>query len=273
MKALAKKSLRWDARSRLEKSIIEYRLLNVIATFVCLLPVPLHQLLQRFGSDKHRLGFHQYGPTYEALFRRLKYRRVKLLEIGIGGDVDDIGGRSLLAWQAYFPFGVIVGCDYQDRRALATWHTRIYCCNQGSSEDLTELQMREGPFDVIIDDGSHLNAHQILTFRTLFDSLKDGGLYIIEDVQTSFWPEAVGTVRWDGAHATDASFPATCMGHFLEMAKYLNHAEFLQPPDINSPFVQFMMRIKRIAFEHNLIAVFKGRNDDPSILGLLRKPR
>jgi hypothetical protein len=45
----------------------------------------LWRLLQGFRSDKHMPGWHRYGDTYGALFRRFKYRRVKLLEIGIGG--------------------------------------------------------------------------------------------------------------------------------------------------------------------------------------------
>ena len=51
-------------------------------------------------------------------------------------------------------------------------------------------------FDVIIDDGSHIPWHQIFTLETIFDTfLKDGGVYIIEDIETSYW--------WGDAGSTD----------------------------------------------------------------------
>ena len=57
---------------------------------------------------------------------------------------------------------------------------------ESSADDLAILSGKEGPFDVIIDDGSHINAHQIFTFENLFSELKAGGLYIIEDTLTSY---------------------------------------------------------------------------------------
>jgi hypothetical protein len=44
-----------------------------------------------------------------------------------------------------------------------------------------------GPFSIIIDDGSHVPSHQWKTFTYLWKSLAPGGLYIIEDVETSYW--------------------------------------------------------------------------------------
>ena len=52
-------------------------------------------------------------------------------------------------------------------------------------------------------------------------------MYIIEDIQTSFWPVELIGVQWDGRHITDPAFGETCYGEFLELSKYLNHAEFM----------------------------------------------
>jgi hypothetical protein len=72
-------------------------------------------------------------------------------------------------------------------------------------------------------------------------------------------------MHWDGADIDDPAFAWTCMGYFLELAKHLNHAEFLRatPPNL-------AWRIDSIRFEHNLIIVRKGANDHPSILRLLQ---
>jgi hypothetical protein len=48
-------------------------------------------------------------------------------------------------------------------------------------------------FDIIIDDGSHVSKHIIKTFNFLFDYLVDGGLYIAEDLQTSYFPRFGGS--------------------------------------------------------------------------------
>jgi hypothetical protein len=267
IKAAIKRSLSWDERTPREKSAALYRVRNLFATAICLFPVPVWRLLLLFGSDKHRPDVHLYGWTYQELFRPLKYRRIRLLEIGVGGYEHDVGGRSLLAWQAFFPFATIIGVDYLPREAVATRHTKFRRADQGSAEDLTALCAEEGPFDIIIDDGSHLSQHQLFSFQHLFDSLKDGGIYVIEDVHTSFWPSTadVGGMHWDGADIDDPRFNQTCMGYFTELAKHLNHAEFLRPTPPNLAW-----RIDSIRFEHNLIIVRKGANDDPSILRLLQ---
>ena len=40
---------------------------------------------------------------------------------------------------------------------------------------------------MIIDDGSHVPAHQLLGFKLLFPLIKPGGLYVIEDIESSYF--------------------------------------------------------------------------------------
>ena len=51
---------------------------------------------------------------------------------------------------------------------------------------LTELEDR---LDIIIDDASHASYHQQLGLSVLFDSLKPGGIYVIEDL--GWQPESI----------------------------------------------------------------------------------
>ena len=260
LKRIFKAATGWNRLSERDRYIRQYRYSSVLAGLLSPLPVPMAWLLRLFGSDKQSDAGHSYGRTYGALFRRRKYRRINLLEIGIGGYRDTLGGRSLLAWQAYFPLGKIVAADIEPKLELAGRRRRIVCLDQSSETDLAALREQEGTFDIIIDDGSHFNAHQIMTFKHLFSALREGGVYVIEDVQTSFWPGDVIGVTWDGAAIGDPSFSRTCYGFFLELAKYLNHAEFVRPRIVDEALLTLGRQITRISFEHNLIIVHKGHD-------------
>jgi hypothetical protein len=235
-----------------------YRDRYAIAGLLSLLPLGLPKILTLFGSDKQRPGEHSYGATYAASFGPFRYKKIKLLEIGL------LSGASLLSWRCYFPFATAIGMDIEPKPEMAGSRTRIYTADQSSAADLAMIAAKEGPFDIIIDDGSHQNAHQIFTFHQLFDSLRDGGVYVIEDVQTSFWPGEVATFQWDGRHIGDPEFHRTCYGEFLELAKYLNQSEFLTLDGTDPVRMALGRRITRIAFEHNLIFVWKGANDQKS---------
>ncbi len=233
--------------------ITTYRDRYRIAVVFSLLPFRLEWLLHIFGSDKQEKGEHTYGPTYHTLMHPFRYKRIKLLEIGI------LSGASLLAWRAFFPRGTIIGCDIERKDHFSIGRIITCLADQSSDSDLATLCARFGPFDVMIDDGSHQNSHQIFTFYTMFDSLTDQGIYIIEDVQTSFWPGPYG-----GFPIDSPAFAQTCVGEFLELSKYLNHNEFFSTQDLDVKRLSFAKRIKSITFEHNLIIVKKGENDEDS---------
>src|SRR4029079_10969603 len=60
---------------------------------------------------------------------------------------------------------------------------------QQDPQFLKSLVREFGPFDLIIDDGSHVSSHMIASFNFLFDpGLKEGGIYLVEDTHASYWP-------------------------------------------------------------------------------------
>lgn len=230
-----------------------YRDRYLIAALLSVLPLNLGWLLHLFGSDKQRAGEHQYGATYHIFLRPYRYKPLRLLEIGV------LSGASLLAWRAFFPFGRFFGADIDKKTHFDGGRIATRIADQSSAADLAALCSRDGPFDVVLDDGSHQNAHQIFTFYELFPRLAENGLYIIEDIQTSFWPGFFG-----GAHFSDPAFASTCVGEFLELSKYLNHNEFHTADGLDPRRLAFAKSIKRIVFEHNIVIVQKGQNDDGS---------
>lgn len=137
----------------------------------------LAELFDKYGSDKGKLG---YGPVYDEYFFPIKDKPIKLLELGVWS------GGSLRAWQEYFPSAQIIGvdevCHPTDLPERITLET-------GKQEDtifLDRLITAYGAFDVVIDDCGHFWQPQQISFETLWPAVSPGGLYIIEDLGTSF---------------------------------------------------------------------------------------
>ena len=213
------------------------------------LPLRLEQIFKFNHTDKHSSNGHRYAPHYQLFFKEFRWKRIKLLAIGIGGYAEWIGGQSINSWRCYFPFAKIVACDIQDKSMLSVPGVKIYQVDQSNDDDLKTVVKNEKKFDIIIDDGSHLNAHQIYTFKNLFSSLANGGLYVIEDIQTSYWPE------WGGQSLGQPG--TTCMTYFLELTHYLNSCEFLSDAIIKDELNELASQISTISFHHNLIFVKK----------------
>jgi demethylmacrocin O-methyltransferase len=145
----------------------------------------LREILHRYPTDKDT--DHSYGPIYEALLepRRADVRRV--LEIGIGG------GASLRAWRDFFPNASVVGLDC---RAECIFHEPRISTFQGQQADpaCLEALARQGPWNLIVDDGSHRLEDQLASLLGLWSSLQAGGLYSIEDVQNPAWLEVLAAL-------------------------------------------------------------------------------
>lgn len=213
----------------------------------------LNKLAQIHKTDK--FGNHNYTPHYHNHFKHLKFKRIKLFEIGVGGyDSPMIGGNSLRMWKSYFPFAKIVSLDIYDKSKLQEKRIKIYKGSQVDTELLDKIHEENGEFDLIIDDGSHINEHVIKSFEYLFPRLKMGGIYVVEDTQTSYWDHY-------GGSSEDFNQEGTIYSFFKGLIDGLNHMEFMidgyQPN-------YYDKHITGMHFYHNMIFIFKGVNDEPS---------
>lgn len=215
----------------------------------------LNKLGLMFGTDKV-IG-HFYLPHYQKHFRPFKFKKINLLEIGVGGYKEpNSGGHSLRLWKSYFPYGKIFSLDIHDKSALQERRISIFQGSQVDEGFLTDVLSKTGELDIIIDDGSHINEHVIKTFKFLFPKLKEGGIYVIEDTQTSYWKDY-------GGDSDDLNNPKTMMTFFKGLTDGLNHEEFVKPGYKSSYFDNHIVSIH---FYHNLIFIYKGKNDESSNL-------
>lgn len=155
---------------------------------------PLCRLFEAFGSDKSTR--HNYSSLYFKLFKRFEDYPANYLEVGLGTNNTDVPsnmgidgkpGASLRAISTYYSKWSVVGLDI-DRRVLFQEPQRrisTFFVDQLSIEtiqDLWDRDLQDRMFDIILDDGLHLFEANRIFFENSFDKLKEGGLYIIEDI-------------------------------------------------------------------------------------------
>ena len=143
----------------------------------------MYALGNKHKTDK--IYHHGYHRFYEDVLN--KYRKKKLNFLEIGMDT----GESLNLWRDYFPKANIYGLEINQEYK----NNKIYVMkgNQNKISDLKKLVKITNECEVILDDGSHVPSHQLKSFNYLFENcLKKGGVYIIEDIETSYWKREKG---------------------------------------------------------------------------------
>jgi hypothetical protein len=174
--------------------------------------IKLKEAFKQAGTDKfHRHGYFRHYEAPLANIRRT-VERPRLLEIGVND------GNSMTAWQMYFEtYDLIAGfaggpagtwaqdplvTKIADKKyAFASKDGTkepviIYSDADQTDEDYLDWFIKDsgGKFNVIVDDASHVPWHQLFTFAVLFPHVVEGGVYIFEDLETSYWDKAGSSI-------------------------------------------------------------------------------
>jgi SAM-dependent methyltransferase len=138
------------------------------------------------SSDKWAL----YLDVYEDLFAPFRDRPISILEIG----VQNGGFTEVLA--AYFPNATqIVGCDIDPKSGELVFSDRrisVVVGDASGAEAAARINSISAEFDIIIDDGSHTSKDIVAAFCHYFPKLREGGLFVAEDLHCSYWYEYEG---------------------------------------------------------------------------------
>lgn len=143
----------------------------------------LTQIAAKYETDKKTISspsYESYLSVYDKIFAPMRLKEIILLEIGV------LNGESLRLWRDYFPTGRIFGIDVDPSRQFKEERIEVVTGDQSSEIDLAYVWEKSGDFDVIIDDGSHINELTLASFKYLWPRLKSGGIYIIEDLGQSY---------------------------------------------------------------------------------------
>jgi hypothetical protein len=131
-----------------------------------------------------------------------------MLEIGLGCDMGYGPGASYYTWLEYFPYVDLYYIEF-DAACATKWMNKtekatVFAGDQADIPFLEEFLLKSGgDFDVIIDDGGHTMVQQRTSLQVLWQSVKPGGIYFIEDLATSYLPSYGGGAGQPGTFIGD----------------------------------------------------------------------
>jgi hypothetical protein len=177
---------------------------------------------------------HKYHELYPNIFDKFKNEDINLFEIGV------CEGKSLKVWKEFYPNCNVFGLDIQ--REIFNEDVKIFKGDQSNINDLINVVNQIPKCDIIIDDGSHVPEHQLKTFYYLFENLlKDGGTYVIEDVECSYWKPSDKIYGYETGH--------------LNLIDYFTKLNHMVNSDYN--LIDNHLKIKQIIYSSNSITIEK----------------
>ncbi len=153
-------------------------------------------LEQYFRANDKRLihKWMHYFEIYHRHFERFRGKPIVVVEFGVSQ------GGSLQMWRSYFgKKALIYGVDIDPKcKDLGGPNTGIFIGDQEDRDFLRSIAAETGPIDVLIEDGGHEMGQQIATFEVLYPHVKEDGVFLIEDLHTSYWKGFGGGYRKPG---------------------------------------------------------------------------
>jgi hypothetical protein len=136
----------------------------------------------RNKTDKTHSGgaINSYLRVMEFYFKHLRDEEIKILEIGVRT------GNSVKTWKEYFTKAKIYGIDIDDCTKYTDDRIKIFQGDQKDIKVLNTVSQEVDYFDIIIDDGSHVNTDIKESYNFLINKLRPKGIYIIEDLSNSY---------------------------------------------------------------------------------------
>jgi hypothetical protein len=213
-------------------------------------------LAQYFLRNRGRLlwKWHHYFEIYHRHLERFRGRSPVLLEVGV------YHGGSLQMWHEYFGKGTrIVAIDIDPRcKRFEDGATTVLVGDQRDPAFLAGVRRQFPHIDILIDDGGHHMEEQIVTFGELYPHLQPNGVYLCEDVHTSYMS------RWEGGLRRP--------GTFIEFCKALIdglHAWYHLPKDAEMD--AFSVGTHSIAFYDSVVVIEKRPIGKP-LVSMTGKP-
>jgi hypothetical protein len=218
----------------------------------------MNDLEKYFRQNDKRLihKWVHYFDIYDRHFKRFRNQEVVILEIGVSQ------GGSLQMWKDYFgEKAKIFGIDINPNcKSLEEENITIFIGSQSDRKFLKEVKKQIPPIDILIDDGGHTMVQQIVSYEELFDAIKADGVYLCEDLHTSY------SLSYGGGYKR--------RGTFIEYSKnfidYINAYHIKQKKSLSVN--EFTRSADSIHYYDSVIVIEKKRRDEPPHAEQMGKP-
>jgi hypothetical protein len=172
------------------------------------------------GRQIHK--WHHYFEIYDRHLARFRGSDVHVLEFGVAQ------GGSMQMWKAYFgPRCRIYGVDKNPAcKAVEEERVEVFIGDQEDRRFLRSLAGKVPRIDVLIDDGGHRMKQQIHTFEEFFPRVDANGVYICEDLHTSYWTNFGGGYRKRGTYIEYAKGLIDAIHAWHSQSKALQVSDF-----------------------------------------------
>lgn len=198
----------------------------------------MRKSFREIGKDADKVHTHGYDTIYPTFLEKLRDEEFNMLEIGVNE------GDSMNLWAEYFPSAAIYGIDIDS--AWSSDRCTTYKFDQSNPSDLKKIVEIIPKCKFIIDDGSHVPYHQLITFNELFNNLlEDGGTYIIEDIECNYWRSTETIYGYEVGYYN-------IVDYFRKLVDKINSKFSLTKNEMN---------ISTITFGYNCIIITKKTNE------------
>lgn len=202
----------------------------------------------------------QYFPFNEKHLSHFVYKPLLIFEIGC------LLGGSLRMWKRYLgPNAQIVGIDIVPGcKVLEDDQIQIRIGEQQDISFLQSLIDEFGTPDIVVDDGSHIQSHVITTFQFLYPKLSKNGIYVVEDIHTSYRHDWSGGLRKEGT--------------FMELCKHLvdelnvDHTMSERHSTAQLPITEFTNTTMSMHFYNSMVIFERGRYLNKGVLTTGKHP-
>lgn len=211
----------------------------------------MNDLSAYFDQNEGRLitKWTHYFDIYDRHFSRFRDKEINILEIGV------YQGGSLQMWKKYFgDKATIYGVDIIPRcKELEEENIKIFIGSQSNRNFLRDLKTKIPRVDILIDDGGHTMVQQIVTFEELFDHVKEDGVYLCEDLHTSYWVEYGGGYKRRGT--------------FIEYSKnFVDYINAYHSTQRSLSVNDFTSSVNSLHYYDSILVIEKQKRQKPSQL-------
>ena len=214
-----------------------------------------NKLYNYFWNEKKKLNvykWHHYFDIYDTHFKKFQDKYPIILEIGVAR------GGSLEMWNHYFDgncfiYGIDINQECLNIPSKLNLNNIQIDIGDQSDRDFWKTYLKDKPkFDIVIEDGGHTMNQQIVTYEELIDHVDDNGVYLCEDLHTSYWKEYNGWLQKKNSFIEYSK-------NFVDM---LNYYHIRQELGKYKPiYEKFRKTIKSVHYYDSVIVLEKKRDD------------